>query len=290
MKILVLGATGMLGHKCVQHLRAAGEVVAVMRRTPPMLPEEVYAGAKVLSGIDATDFGALGKLLRSEKPDVVINAVGIIKQRDEAEEKAISMRVNAELPHALAKLCAEVGAYFITFGTDCVFSCAGQGPYTESSPPTPDDLYGRSKLAGEVTNLENALTLRLSIVGRELFAPRRSLLEWFFANQGGKVSGYTHALYSGVTTTELVRVLAMLIQRKERISGLWQVAGPFISKYELLLKTNKIFNLDIEIAPQDDFRCDRRLEGRRFAEKTGYNLPSWDDMLEQMRRENSLYR
>lgn len=288
MKILILGAGGMLGHKCVQLLRSHGQVIGTMRRASTVLPDAIYGGAEIVRGVDADNQKLLEQLFHDKKPDVVINAMGIIKQRDEAKEAEVSHRINTVLPHTLSRLCKEVGAYFITLSTDCVFPCDGQGPYLETSPPAPQDLYGRSKLGGEVSH-RHCLTLRMSIIGRELSSPKRSLLEWALANKGKTVQGYQQALYSGVTTNELARIIAMLITRKTHLSGVWHIAGPYISKYELLLKINKIFDLRMNVEPYNNFLCDRRLDSARFVTETDYAVPDWDKMLEIVQQENALY-
>lgn len=287
MKIVVLGAAGMLGHKCVQILRKQHQVVAVMRSRPPVMPSDVYDGVEIIDGVDVIDFQALDVLLKQQKPDVVINAIGIIKQRDEAKEAVISIKVNSLLPHIIADSCEEIGAYFITLGTDCVFSCDGKGEYDESTLPNPTDLYGRSKLLGEVDR-PNCLTLRMSIIGREIAANSRSLFEWVYSNKGKTVNGYNNALYSGVTTTEISNIIAYILNNKP-LSGIFHVAGPYINKFELVSKINDVFGLGITINPHHDFVCDRRLNGSKFIAATGYQIPSWDKMLKDMLEQNAIY-
>jgi dTDP-4-dehydrorhamnose reductase len=288
MKIVVLGAAGMFGHKCVQLLRGQHQVVAVIRSRPALFPFEVYDGVEVIDGVDVADFNKLEQLLKQQKPDVVVNGIGIIKQRDEALEAVVSIKINSLLPHILADICETIGAYFVTLGTDCVFSCDGRGEYTEDSPSNPTDLYGRSKLLGEVDR-PNCLTLRMSIIGRELSDNKRSLFEWVYANQGKVINGYSKALYSGLSTTEISKIIAYILDRKERLSGIFHVAGPYITKYDLVMKINDIFGLGMTIKPYDDFVCDRRLNSNRFIETTGYKIPSWDKMLKDMLEQNQLY-
>lgn len=287
MKIVVLGAAGMFGHKCVQVLKEQHEVVAVMRTRPPVFPSEVYGGVTIVDGVDVGDFAALETLLKQQKPDVVINAIGIIKQRDEAKEAVASITINSLLPHVIADICEAISAYFITLGTDCVFYCDGKGEYTEATPPNPTDLYGRSKLLGEVDR-PNCLTLRMSIIGRELSANKRSLFEWVYANKGKTVNGFSKALYSGLTTLEISKLIAFVLEN-QRLSGIYHVAGPYISKHELVSKINEVFTLGMTIQPSADFVCDRRLDGGKFANATGYKIPSWDTMLKDMLEQNEIY-
>ncbi len=283
-RILILGASGMLGHQCVKTLRHQAEVVAVVRRradqfTAPQA--EVFKGVRLIDGQDISHQENLRKLCHEVRPDVIINAAGIIKQRNEAKEAVASIQINALLPHVLSAICEDIGAYLVTLSTDCVFSCKGTGPYRESDSPSPDDLYGRSKWLGEIDQ-SHALTLRMSIIGRELFEPKLSLLEWALSNKGKAVEGYRRALYTGLTTLELSKLLARLMARTERLSGIWHVAGPAITKHDLLLEISKVYNLGLAVTPQDRFVCDRRLDGSRFAEATGYRAPSWHQMLSEL--------
>lgn len=288
MKVVVLGAGGMFGHKCVQVLKRQHQVIATMRSKPALFPAQVFSGVEIVEGLDVADFEGLEKLLLAKKPDVVINAIGIIKQRDEAKEAVVSIKINSLLPHVAADICEKIGAYFITLGTDCVFACDGKGEYTERTPANPTDLYGRSKLLGEVDR-PNCLTLRMSIIGRELLEHKRSLFEWVYSNKGKTINGYSNALYSGLTTLEISKVIASLIERKERLSGIYHINGEYISKFELVNKINHVFSLGMTVNPYADFVCDRRLNSKKFIDVTGYKIPSWDNMLKDMLEENQLY-
>src|SRR6185503_15884533 len=106
------------------------------------------------------------KALADFRPDAVVNAAGVVKQRGEAAEAIPSIEINALFPHRLAVACGELGAYLIHYSTDCVFS-GRTGNYSESDMPDPVDLYGRSKLLGEVSG-PGCLTLRTSMIGLQL--------------------------------------------------------------------------------------------------------------------------
>jgi dTDP-4-dehydrorhamnose reductase len=211
--------------------------------------------------------------------EVVVNCIGIVKQIDAAKDPTASISINALLPHQIAALCAERGARLIHFSTDCVFS--GQaGPYRESDSPDPADLYGRTKLLGEVDR-PGCLTLRTSIVGREIHRGT-GLLEWFIAQRGGQVRGFRQALYSGLTTGAMTDLLRLLIEEHADLSGVWQVSGDPIDKYSLLCLVNNVYRLGISIDPVDEFRCDRRLDSSRFRTSVGWSPPSWQSMIETM--------
>ena len=204
MRILILGGDGMLGHQLEETLSPRHEVFVTLHGEG-----EAYAatgvrfGERALFGVDALSDDALRGAIAEVRPLVVLNAVGVVKQRMAASDALKSIALNALLPHRLAALCGEVGAFLVQISTDCVFS-GRKGGYVEADPPNPVDLYGRSKLLGEVVGAR-CLTLRTSIIGLEL-SRRTGLVEWFLA-QRGRVPGYTRAIYSGLTTEELARAI-----------------------------------------------------------------------------------
>ena len=280
MKILVLGATGMLGHKVLQQLSQGHDVWGSVRSTPQAAPKIPGLNRdRLVGGVQASDLDSIRRALDLVAPDAVLNCIGIVKQIDAAKDAITSIGINALLPHQLAQLCGESGARLIHFSTDCVFSGRG-GPYRDSDPPDPMDLYGRSKLLGEVDR-PGCLTIRTSIVGREL---RRGtgLFDWFFSQKGGQVRGYRHALYSGLTTGAMADVVRMVLEGHPDLSGVWQVSGDPIDKFDLLELVNRIYELGIHIEPDDTFHCDRRLDSSRFREATGWSPPSWQSMIETM--------
>ena len=186
------------------------------------------------------------------------------------------MRVNAQFPPLLARLCGDRGCRLIHISTDCVFSGL-RGGYSEDDGPDPMDLYGRSKLLGEVTG-EGCLTLRTSMIGREL-SGYTGLLEWLISRRGGRVSGFRNAVFSGLATAALSRVIAAVVSDHGDLEGLFHVAGEPISKLELLDRVNRALGLGIGVEPVDEPRLDRSLDGSRFAAATGIAVPSWDSMI-----------
>ncbi len=279
--ILVLGGEGMLGHKMFQTLRDShAGVVCTLQGDPthpPLGSVDLLHGADVLPGVDATDWPGLASLLGDLSPQFVINCIGIVKQRPAAMDHILCIEINSLLPHRLAHLAQEWGGRLIHFSTDCVFR-GTRGPYSEDDPSDALDLYGRSKHLGEVTT-GNALTLRTSIIGREL-VNRRSLLEWFLGQTSSSVKGYRRAIYSGVTTNELSRIVSWLISGYPALSGLYQVASSPISKYELLLLIRDAFRCDTTVIPDDETEpFDRSLNGARFREATGYVASPWPELV-----------
>jgi dTDP-4-dehydrorhamnose reductase len=281
----------MMGHKLVQRLAARGlSVFGTMRSSsaPNMFAARVALGAahKILHDIDVLQDGPLRAAIETADPDVVVNAVVVIKQIDLAKDPVTSISTNALLPHRTAAFCKERGARLIQFSTDCVFA-GRRGPYAENAPTDAEDLYGRSKLLGEVSG-SGCLTIRSSIVGRELRG-RSSLVEWFLSQRGGQATGFTGALYTGLTTNVMSDLVGKLIMEHPEIEGVWHVASEPISKYELLQFVNTHYKLGISLGRDDKFFCDRRLDGSAFRKRTGFNAPSWDTMIAEMHDDPTPY-
>ena len=300
MQILILGGAGMLGHKLFQHLRASHPNVACTMRGSiagsALARVDLFRHSGVIEQIDASDFFAMQSLIAREKPRVVINCVGIVKQRPSAKQSIPSIEINALLPHLLAEACRSVAARLIHFSTDCVFS-GRRGNYTEDDASDAEDLYGRTKYLGEVV-CGNALTLRTSIIGREL-THQESLLEWSLcesrradttaSHNRGPIRGFTRAIYSGVTTNYLARVVESLIDEHPRVTGLYHVAAQPISKFDLLHLLRDAFRLDIEITPDSSLFCDRSMKGDKFTRATGLVPPSWPELVDELAHDETPY-
>lgn len=281
MKILILGGSGMLGHQLWLHFHATHETwVTVRRSADQFMRLGLFDKAHIVEGADANSFDSIAGAIRHIKPDVVLNCVGIVKQLKEAKSAVASISINSLLPHRLGAICAEIGARLILFSTDCVFS-GRRGSYSEADNPDPIDLYGRSKLLGEVLSEAHVVTIRSSIIGREL-GTAHSLIDWFLSQNGKKIKGFTRAMYTGVTTLEMARVVELILTKQPSLSGLWQVASEPISKYHLLTLAKDAFQLQIEIEPDPAFYCDRSLVGTRFNEQTGYRPPTWQEMIREL--------
>jgi len=287
MRVLVLGAAGMLGHKLLQRLRTDHEAAGTIRDAAPNAGlSRALPGVKLYPGVDASDLASLERAVDDWNAQVLVNCIGIIKQSKAASDPLPSIAINSLLPHQLAQIAAARGARLVHFSTDCVFS-GRRGNYVEGDEPDPVDLYGRSKLLGEVA-APNALTLRTSIVGRELRG-HLGLIDWFLSQRGGRINGYVRALYSGLTTLAAADLVAWLIRAHPALQGLWQVSGEPISKFDLLQIVKRVYRLDIDIAPDEQFVCDRRLDSTRFRQRTGWRPPSWADMIAAMHRDEGMY-
>ena len=270
----------MLGHKLLQQLSQAHDVWGTVRGEPNDGPEIPGVGrSRLIGGIAAADLTAMRRALERVGAQAVLNCIGIVKQIDAGKDAVSSISVNALLPHQLSQVCADLGARLIHFSTDCVFTGVG-GPHRETDAPAPADLYGRTKLLGELES-PHCFTIRSSIVGREL---RRGtgLVDWFISQRGGQVRGYRHALYSGLTTLAMSDVVRLVLESHPELSGVWQVSADPIDKCSLLELVNRVYGLGIRIEPDLDFHCDRRLDSSRFRNATGWVPPAWQAMNEAM--------
>lgn len=287
MKILVFGGSGMLGHKLVQSLQRDFDVRATLRGGFSQVADHgIFDPAKTIENVDVTDPGSARRVIEDAKPDVVINAVGIIKQLPSSKDVITSLTVNSIFPQRLAEMASEFDFRLFGISTDCVF-VGSKGMYTEDDPPDALDLYGRSKQFGEVTG-PNCLTLRTSIIGREL-GSSHSLVDWFLSNGGGKVRGYVNAIYSGFPTVVIADIIRDLITDHKDLSGLYHLSSEPINKYDLLQLIRDRFGADIEIDAFEDFQIDRSLDSTRFRSATGFSPPAWDQMIDQMAADPTPY-
>jgi dTDP-4-dehydrorhamnose reductase len=239
----------------------------------------VLKGLELVGNVDVNDFSTVEMAVETINPDVVINGIGIVKQLREARDPIPSIAINALFPHLLAQLCVKRGIRMVHMSTDCVFT-GTKGKYTENDFADANDLYGRTKYLGEV-DYPGCLTIRTSIVGLEIDSSH-GLFEWFFSQRGKRVSGYTNAIFSGLTTNALADVIGTVIDRRPDLHGVWQVASPPISKYDLLVQVRDRFGLNIEIEPDESVVIDRSLDPSRFIARTGIAIPTWPAMIEQL--------
>jgi dTDP-4-dehydrorhamnose reductase len=277
----------MLGHKLWQVLSERFETHVTARE-----PYASYAALGIFdparwhAGVDVMQTEQVRQVVERLRPSVIINCIGIIKQRKAATDPLCAIRINSLWPHELYGIAQAANAYLIHMSTDCVFS-GNRGGYTEQDLPDPVDLYGRSKLLGEI-DAPGCLTLRTSIIGHELCS-RYGLVEWFLSQDGGRVRGFAHAIYTGVPTRILALMIADLLTRESPLCGLYQLASAPISKYDLLVLLRDAYQVAIEIERDETFRCDRSLKPDRLYEATGLRPPSWPDMVAAMAADSAIY-
>jgi dTDP-4-dehydrorhamnose reductase len=278
-RILILGASGMLGN-AVYRVFAADKSLSVTGTARASVMAKLGGGlsSQIITGIDVESSDSLVNLFTLVKPDVVINCVGLVKQVDQGNDVLSAIPINSLLPHRLAKLCALISARLIHVSTDCVFSGA-RGGYLEADVPDAQDVYGRSKLLGEV-DYPNAITLRTSIIGHELRSGR-GLVDWFLA-QEGEINGFKRAFFSGLPTVELAQVIKDHVIPNPSLHGVFHVSAEAISKFDLLTLVAETYGKSIQINPNESFVIDRTLDSTRFREATGYRAPNWPELIQRM--------
>lgn len=281
-KVLVLGVTGMLGNAVFRLFSESPgfETHGTARSATGLKHFGTDHRSRISIGVDVEQHDHLVQLFNRVRPGVVINCIGLVKQLAEADDPLAALPINALLPHRLARLASLMEARLVHVSTDCVFT-GRQGNYRESDVPDALDLYGRSKLLGEV-DYDNAVTLRTSIIGHELTSTK-SLVGWFLA-QEGRVSGFTRAVFSGLPTVELAKVIRDQVLPRPHLRGLWHVSSDPIGKYDLLQLVKAAFDKSIEIIPDDQLVIDRSLNSSRFRVETGWTPAPWAELVASMRR------
>ncbi len=279
MKILILGGSGMLGHRLWANMSRTHETWVTVRGNTSRFPDHPdFPKSRIRSNVDALNFDEVTRALASIRPDLVINCIGLIKQDPWARDPLSSIQINALLPHRISLICRTAGIRMIHISTDCVFS-GRKGRYVETDESDAEDLYGRTKFLGEVA-YPHTVTLRTSIIGRELKS-HLGLIEWFLS-QTETIKGYRKAIYSGLTTDEMSRVILNHVIPRTDLHGLYHVSSDPISKYDMLVLAREAFGRKLTIIPDDEFICDRSLNSSRFRQITGYMPASWSEMIRDL--------
>jgi dTDP-4-dehydrorhamnose reductase len=280
-RVLVLGAAGMLGHAMLQTFAGRPDfaVTGSVRSAASLARLPAGLRPHVVADIDVESDDAVSRLLSELRPHAVINCIGVVKQLSAADDPLVAIPINSVLPHRLARQCAEANARLVHISTDCVFA-GTRGNYLEGDAADATDLYGRSKLLGEV-DYPNAVTLRTSIIGPEL-GSAHGLVGWFLSEQG-RVRGFTRAIFSGLPTVELARVVGDHVLRLPDMRGVYHVSAAPISKYDLLNLIRAAYGRTIEIEPDDRLVIDRSLDSTRFRTLTGWHPAAWPDLIAAMR-------
>ena len=281
MRIIVLGAAGMLGNAMFKVMSKCDglEVWGTVRKSRILKKLGPALRGRIKVDVDVENAESLVRLFAELRPQVAINCIGLVKQLQGANDPLLALPINAMWPHRLARACESIKCRLVHVSTDCVFS-GRKGSYKETDETDPKDLYGRSKLLGEV-NYAHTLTLRTSIIGEELEGSH-GLVSWFLA-QRGEVRGFTRAFFSGLPTFELARIVRDLVLPRSDLKGLYHVASDPISKYDLLHLLNVEYKTGLHIEPDDTLKIDRSLDPSLFRETTGYVAPRWAELVARMR-------
>ena len=289
MRILILGGTGMLGFQVFKTCIDRKLDVAVVARNKDFLIERF--GKKSVKDLiytisDINDLKSLREIVDKVRPIYIINCIGIVKQSNLSNDYIESIKINSLFPHQLNSICSEFGCNMIHISTDCVFDGV-KGMYSETDQPNATDVYGKTKHLGEVA-YGNGVTLRTSIIGHEESQNKHGLLEWYL-KQSGEVKGYTKAIFSGFTTLELTKLILEFVIPQNLISGIYQVASKPISKYELLGIISSEYNIKNTIVVSEEVVINRSLNGSRFSSLTGYQTPTWPDMVREMKADKDFF-
>lgn len=284
MKILVIGAGGMIGHKMFQVLKEHGhQTYGTIRQAITQYEKfNLFKKDELFDGVDVLDHPKIVQILDDVKPDVILNCVGITLRKPEIKDFEYCKKINTEFPRFLESWAETNKSYLIHFSTDCVFS-GKDGPYTEESPTSAEDVYGRTKAEGEVTG-PNSLTLRGSMIGRELYG-KTELLEWAISQKTKQVKGFSKAIYSGVTTNVMAELVVKLIAMPKKITGLYQVSSEPISKLDLLKLIDKYFELNMAISEDSSYATSKVLISDKLKKTTGFNCPSWPEMVDGLTKD-----
>lgn len=283
MRILILGATGMLGYSLFSNLREINgfDVFGTVRNIKGKEAFFEEALSSLIFDVDVTQAAEIERAIAYVKPEVVINCIGLIKQYDVSKQHVNAIEINALLPHQIARLCDQHSAKLIHFSTDCVFS-GKEGLYTEKSTPDATDLYGKSKCLGEVDYAPH-LTLRTSIIGHELNSSV-SLIDWFLS-QAGEVKGFSKAVFSGLPTCYVAKLLAENILKSPELSGLYHLSVAPIDKYTLLKQVAETYSKQVDINEFTDFEIDRSLNSEKLTQRLGLDLPLWPELIDYMHKD-----
>lgn len=286
--VLVLGATGMLGHMLVRTLsdsyRVTGTTSHAFRHSGKL--SEILPKDRCVDLLDVRDFVKVERTIRDRQPDVVVNCVGLIKQKMDDCRVLDGVLVNSVFPHQLARFCDERKTILIHFSTDCVFA-GTPGVKRLTDIPNATDVYGITKRLGEI-DYGTSLTLRTSFIGRQITGTEE-LVEWVISKRSGQITGFKKAIYSGLTTRALSEVVRQVIERQPNLVGLYQVASDPITKFDLISHLNGKLRLNIAITPDTEFECDRTLDGSEFSRVTGIRVPSWEEMLSEFCNDQAFY-
>ena len=280
MRVLILGGNGMLGHQFLKSWQKLFSIKVTLRNSLQNYKEfNLFNENNSFSKVDVRDFNELDKVFDVFQPDVVVNCIGITKQKTNITKPADSVQLNSLFPHQLSNICKNFNSRLIILSTDCIFS-GKSGNYKEEDISDAEDLYGRSKFLGEVTS-KNVLTLRKSTIGLEL-GSHHGLIEWFLA-QEGDIKGFSKAIYSGVTSEILAKIIAKIINDFPNVHGVRNLASKPISKFKLLQMLNKkLPDTRINVLRDDEIVCDRSLDSSKLNKEIGDLVPSWDEMLDDL--------
>lgn len=270
LKFLVLGATGMAGHTISLYLHERGHDVTTYSRAS-------FPFCANING-DLQDRTFLTSIFSNGRYDAIINCIGVLNEACDINPSN-AVYLNSYFPHLIVELLKNTPTKLFHMSTDCVFS-GKSAPYDENSLHDGETFYDRSKALGEINNGQQ-LTFRNSIIGPDMKKDGIGLFNWFM-KQKESIYGYTHAIWTGVTTLTLAK--AMERAAAEQLTGLYNlVNNTSISKYDLLQLFNQHFKANsINILPSDTVNLDKTLRNNRT--DFSFQVPSYDQMIFEMKQ------
>ncbi len=286
MKILIIGASGMIGHYLFGYLsqKKKYQIYGFVRNKRVLKDNKFLFNHKNILEVEILRNNNLKKIILDLQPEIIINCSGIVKQNPLIRNVPLSIELNSIFPHNLNIICKELDCRLIQLSTDCVFSGI-KGNYKETDLPDPNDIYGRSKLLGEL-DYKNCITIRTSFIGHEL-VNNWGLLSWFLS-QKNKVKGFKNAIYSGLTTLEISKVIKNFVITNNSLNGLYHISSNPIDKFSLLRIINQTYGKNLNIEPDYLSKSDKSLNSLKFQNETGYKPIEWEDAIRELKNYQDL--
>ncbi len=280
MKILLIGANGLIGYNIFRNLIKSKEFNIFLLVRSKKNINNFYRSFHFDKLIELKEFkntSLLESFLKELKPSIVLNCAGITKHSPNIKNISEVLYINSIFPRNLSEICSALKIRLIHLSSDCIFS-GSSGMYKDKSFPDANDLYGISKALGEIDK-ENHLTIRTSTIGHEA-QTSYGLLNWFLKQKECK--GYKNAIFSGPTTLELSKILKDLIIPNQHLSGVLNISSDPIDKYSLLKLIKDTYSLDTVINKCSEVRINRSLNSEKFRTMTNYSVKSWGNMIREM--------
>jgi len=283
MKILILGGSGMIGHKMYQIIaeKYPDTWITLRKNLNDYSFNSLFDKKYVIDKTDLSNFNELIIKLNQLQPDVIINASGITIRRGAESVISNTIVINSALPHLLNEWVVKYNKRLIHFSTDCVFS-GSKGNYLEDDFKDAYDIYGRTKGLGEVTDSNNTITLRGSMIGREL-ENKTELLEWYFSQTGKSIIGFSNVIYAGITTIKMAEIVTILIDKFPNLAGVYNVSSIPISKFELLSLFDSEFKITTGIISNDLIVSNKNLISNKLFSIINIPIPNWNNMVIQLK-------
>ena len=277
MKILILGANGLLGGACYRLMTQVPNL-EVFGSVRSELDKSDKSSQRLIGSIDVLDTEKLDQLFAENKPQVVINCTSLSKSMMNDANPLRFIELYSMLPHRLARLCSRYSARLIHISSDGVFS-GKKGNYREIDKADSDDLYGRSKFLGEVTS-PNCITIRTSIIGHDN-SLQNGLISWYLSNKYS-CKGYTKAVFSGLPVCVLAQILVDFVIFNLKLEGVYHIGSNPISKFDLLKLVAEIYDSHVSIKPDHSVIMNRSLNTEKFQREANYSPPNWNTLVSLM--------